>query len=260
MPASPIPTGADDVVLKLSYEGGFVPAGVRLRQHPALLVSGDGRVFTPGCSPGDLPRSAAADRARAHASARTGIQQLLGIVEDAGLLPSSARLHRRRQRRRRPEHRPDDQRRRRHVRAQRLCARHRDPREPCSTEVARRDDRAQRHRAGRRRSQPRPDEPFVPTSYRFQARVVDPTRALDPRPRSDRSSTGPRRATMSLADATECARARRRGGRLAVHRCQAEHLLQRRRRRVSSWPSQACCREIPPADAEACYFREWGAS
>jgi len=41
-------TGADDVVLELSYEGGFVPANFFFVRLPRVLVTGDGSVYTQG--------------------------------------------------------------------------------------------------------------------------------------------------------------------------------------------------------------------
>jgi hypothetical protein len=86
-PASGIahPTGADDVVLKLSYEGGFVPAGFAFVNVPALLVSGDARVFTqaavPAIFPGPLLPSVLV-----RTITEQGLQALLGVANDAGLL------------------------------------------------------------------------------------------------------------------------------------------------------------------------------
>jgi hypothetical protein len=42
------PTGADEVVLRLSYEGGFVPVEYTLTQFPAFTLYGDGRIVVPG--------------------------------------------------------------------------------------------------------------------------------------------------------------------------------------------------------------------
>ena len=41
-------TGPDDVVLQVSQEGGFVPAGFVFTATPMLSITGDGHVFTPG--------------------------------------------------------------------------------------------------------------------------------------------------------------------------------------------------------------------
>lgn len=41
-------TGADDVILRIADEGGFVATDTLFTRTPQLLVTGDGRVFTPG--------------------------------------------------------------------------------------------------------------------------------------------------------------------------------------------------------------------
>jgi hypothetical protein len=79
------PTGADDVILKLSYEGGLVPASFFFVNTPSLLVSGDGRVFSqaavPAIFPGPLLPSLLVRTIN-----EAGIQALLGMVNAAGLL------------------------------------------------------------------------------------------------------------------------------------------------------------------------------
>ena len=79
------PTGADEVVLRLAYEGGFVPAGFAFVNTPAALVGGDRRLFVPGATtlqfPGPLlptviVRNLTEDE----------IQAVLRVVSDAGLL------------------------------------------------------------------------------------------------------------------------------------------------------------------------------
>ena len=45
----------DEVVLRIGYEGGFVPAGTSFLNLPTVLVTGDGRVFTPGAVPAVYP-------------------------------------------------------------------------------------------------------------------------------------------------------------------------------------------------------------
>ena len=42
------PKGADEVVLRLSYEGGFVPVEYALTQFPSFTLFGDGRIVAPG--------------------------------------------------------------------------------------------------------------------------------------------------------------------------------------------------------------------
>lgn len=79
------PTGADDLVLRIAYEGGLVPVDVAFERLPNLLVSGDGRVFTRApvaeIYPGPLvmPMSV-------RTISEAGIQTLLGLARDAGLL------------------------------------------------------------------------------------------------------------------------------------------------------------------------------
>ncbi len=79
------PTGADEVVLRLSYEGGLVAAGYAFVNTPSLLVSGDGRVFTPGMVPAIYPGPLLPTIIVRRIS-EDGMQALLGIVQAAGLM------------------------------------------------------------------------------------------------------------------------------------------------------------------------------
>ena len=80
-----IPNGPQDVVIKITNEGGFVPAGFSFVNLPQLLISGDGRVFTPGAQleiyPGPL-LPAIYERTITD----EGIQKALQLADDAGLL------------------------------------------------------------------------------------------------------------------------------------------------------------------------------
>ncbi len=78
-------TTAEDVVLKLSYEGGFVPAGYAFVNTPTLLVSGDGRVFTQGAIPAIFP-GPLLPSVLVRSITEDGIQALLGIAQVHGLL------------------------------------------------------------------------------------------------------------------------------------------------------------------------------
>lgn len=49
------PLGADEVVLRLSWEGGFVPAEMLFVRLPRVLVSGDGSVYFQGAMPAIYP-------------------------------------------------------------------------------------------------------------------------------------------------------------------------------------------------------------
>ena len=79
------PTGARDVVLKLSYEGGFVPAGTAFVNTPALLVSGDGHVYAPAVTPAIFP-GPLLPSILVKTITEQGIQRMLNIVSHAGLL------------------------------------------------------------------------------------------------------------------------------------------------------------------------------
>jgi hypothetical protein len=84
-PGHTLPTGADDVLLRIRYDGGLPGPDGPLMRLPALLISGDGRVFTPAVIdaiyPGPLAwpvlvRSITAD----------GMQQVISAADEAGLL------------------------------------------------------------------------------------------------------------------------------------------------------------------------------
>ena len=49
------PMGADEVVLRLSWEGGFVPAEMLFVRLPRVLVAGDGSVYFQGAVPAIYP-------------------------------------------------------------------------------------------------------------------------------------------------------------------------------------------------------------
>jgi hypothetical protein len=79
------PTGADDVVLRYGREGGFVPVGVFFVNQPSLLISGDGRLFTPGVITLEYPGPLLLPMA-VRTISEAGIQTVLAAAEDAGLL------------------------------------------------------------------------------------------------------------------------------------------------------------------------------
>ena len=79
------PTGPSDVILELSYEGGFVPAGTAFINLPALLVSGVGLVYTPAVIPAVFPGPLVPPMLT-RTITEPGIQQLLNLVKRAGLL------------------------------------------------------------------------------------------------------------------------------------------------------------------------------
>ena len=79
------PTGADDVVVRIAYEGGFVPVEYVFRNLPVLLVSGDGRVFQQGAVPEIYPGPLVSPVMQRSVT-EDGIQDLLTLADEHGLL------------------------------------------------------------------------------------------------------------------------------------------------------------------------------
>jgi hypothetical protein len=79
------PVGADDVVLRIGYEGGFVPIEHAFLNLPTLLVTGDGRLIVQGPQieiyPGPL-----LPNMQVRTISEEGIQQLLDMAAEHGLL------------------------------------------------------------------------------------------------------------------------------------------------------------------------------
>ena len=205
-PAIEHPTGADDVVLRLSYEGGFVAAGYAFVNTPSLLVAGDGRVFTPGVVPAIYP-GPLLPTIFVRRISEDGVQSLLGIVEAAGLIAP-------------PPQYPDL---------------HNVSDAPDTVLTINAGGKSFVHSAyalgmggsgqetGVRRTlldattalgdldkvvgeaTLEPDAAFVPTTYRFQARAIDPSELTgqDPAPTV---VDWPEGTGVALADATKCAR------------------------------------------------------
>jgi hypothetical protein len=78
------PTGADDVVLRIAYEGGFVPIEYTFMDLPILLVTGDGRVITQGPVPAIYP-GALLPNVQQRTITEAGIQALLRLAEEHDL-------------------------------------------------------------------------------------------------------------------------------------------------------------------------------
>ena len=199
------PTGADDLVLRLAYEGGLVPAGYAFVNTPTLLVSGDGRVFTPGVIPAIFP-GPLLPAVMVRTITEDGVQAMLGIARDAGLLAAP------------PEY-PD-----RHNIADApdtvltidadggtfvhsaYALGMSDPAETgarqnlldATTRLADVEAAAGVANLG-------VDQPFVPTTYRLLARPIDPTELTGQEP-APSVVAWPADAGVSLASATTCAR------------------------------------------------------
>jgi hypothetical protein len=79
------PIGADDIVLRIGFEGGYVPAGYAFMNLPTVLVTGDGRLITQGAQiliyPGPL-----LPPLFVQSITEAGIQELLALADQAGLL------------------------------------------------------------------------------------------------------------------------------------------------------------------------------
>lgn len=84
-PAISHPTGADDVVIRIGYEGGFVPIDYLFLDLPSVLVTGDGRLITQGpvtaIYPGPL-----LPNLQVRTIAEADIQKILALAEQHGLL------------------------------------------------------------------------------------------------------------------------------------------------------------------------------
>jgi hypothetical protein len=78
------PTGADDVVVSYAELGGFTTREFAFQQTPRVLISGDGRVFSPGAQiaiyPGPLLPAV-----QVQPITDDGIQDVLASAEEAGL-------------------------------------------------------------------------------------------------------------------------------------------------------------------------------
>lgn len=83
------PTGANDVVLRLRYVGGFVAPAAHLIDIPAISVYGDGTVVVPGPQIAIYPGPALPNLQRATVTP-AGLQILLEAARDAGLLGPDA--------------------------------------------------------------------------------------------------------------------------------------------------------------------------
>ncbi len=79
------PTGADQVVVRLSTGGGFVPEGADFRTPPDLLIMGDGTVFLPGAQISIFPAPLLPAISTATLDP-DGLRAVLDAADKAGLL------------------------------------------------------------------------------------------------------------------------------------------------------------------------------
>jgi hypothetical protein len=83
------PTGADDLVLRFRYVGGFAPPSAHLMDLPVVSVYGDGTVIVPGPQLAIYPGPALPNLQGATITP-AGMQILLAAARDAGLLGPDA--------------------------------------------------------------------------------------------------------------------------------------------------------------------------
>jgi len=83
------PTGADDLVIRLRYVGGFAPPSAHVLDIPVISIYGDGTVIVPGAIPAIYPGPALPNLQRATITP-AGMRILLEAARDAGLLGPDA--------------------------------------------------------------------------------------------------------------------------------------------------------------------------
>lgn len=83
-PTSGASTDPDTVVLRLAYEGGFVPAGFPLLDVPAFTLYGDGTVITPGAQIAIYPAPALPAISERHVD-QASIRAIVERAMSAGL-------------------------------------------------------------------------------------------------------------------------------------------------------------------------------
>jgi hypothetical protein len=83
------PLGADEVVVSISDEGGFVPVGVSFANLPRLMVTGDGTAIVTGVQTAIFPGPLLPDLQQGHLD-EAAIQELLRTADEHGLLADVA--------------------------------------------------------------------------------------------------------------------------------------------------------------------------
>ncbi len=83
------PTGADEVVLRVAYEGGFVPYEYTLSSVPSWSLFGDGTLIVQGPQIEIYPGPALPNLVAIPIS-EEGVQAILEAARDAGLMDGDA--------------------------------------------------------------------------------------------------------------------------------------------------------------------------
>jgi hypothetical protein len=85
------PTGADEPILVVSSQGGFVPVEFSVRALPSFVLLGDGRVIVQGAQTLEFP-GPALPALQERTLTEDGIQELLSAIEDTGLFTGDLEL------------------------------------------------------------------------------------------------------------------------------------------------------------------------
>ncbi len=85
------PTGADEAILVVSSQGGFVPVEFSVRQLPSFVLLGDGRVIVQGAMTLEFP-GPALPALQERTLTGEGIQALLAAIEDTDLFTGDLEL------------------------------------------------------------------------------------------------------------------------------------------------------------------------
>lgn len=82
------PTGAEEMLLRIGYEGGFVSPDMLFARLPTLLITGDGRAIVQGVVPAIYPGPLLTPLFQRSID-ETGIQAVLALARDKGLLAAA---------------------------------------------------------------------------------------------------------------------------------------------------------------------------
>ncbi|MFM7687691.1 MAG: hypothetical protein ACKPDI_17485 [Actinomycetota bacterium] len=82
------PTGADEVLLRIGYEGGFVSPDMLFARIPTMLVTGDGRAIVQGVMPAIYPGPLLTPLFQRTVD-EVGVQAILSLAREKGLLAAA---------------------------------------------------------------------------------------------------------------------------------------------------------------------------
>lgn len=85
------PTGADEPILVVSSQGGFVPVEFAVRNVPTFVLLGDGRVIVPGMQTLEFP-GPALPALQERTLTEEGIQEILSAFEETDLFTGDLEL------------------------------------------------------------------------------------------------------------------------------------------------------------------------